>query len=498
MYPQSGIVFIIIACHQYVATVKRVVFIISLPYNTGTSLDVSLVGPAVDLAAERINRDSGSRLNVSIHYFYNISHRTCSEPSAETSDKIAKFYQDEIASSGNSCYAVVSNNCDDMTGIKSLVREYDWTLLTNVFTSNDFWGSPQTRSSFPAVATGGTNKGYARAVLDVLQHYKWFHAAVLLETKAGAPFYRDVGNVLRETAPASFNLHYYLIERIFDETLSDFLQTAKTRSRVIILLTLGSTALQLLVFLNLQALQDEVAYGAVTQFSLANADDSNLLAFRSLLFITYRSQGKNLNQFNKDIAERTRSTYNITYKPGIQPFDNKVLRSSFDLVELFAKVVNESDTANGCSGLQIVHAMTNRTFALSTGNIYIDAERSRDLDLDIFGFNTSTREMQIIGTYEWARSSHLGWFIERSVEWPTMDSQPPLDIPVCGFSGDEGPCAVQSTIVTLIAPLAAFMAAILLAVIVILTRWRKSWLTENWWFVDSYRLHIPPPDVFEV
>lgn len=86
----------------------------------------------------------------------------------------------------------------------------------------------------------------------------------------------------------------------------------------------------------------------------------------------------------------------------LQPFGNMAVKSAFDIVEILATVVNESsaehtgrDRESPCSGLKFAERLANRTFSLSTGQTFVDAERIRNFDINIFAFNVSTLSMQV-------------------------------------------------------------------------------------------------------
>ncbi|OWA50613.1 hypothetical protein BV898_15124 [Hypsibius exemplaris] len=85
---------------------KSLVFIVSLPYNASSVVDIALTGPAFDMAAEVANRKYRDSLNVSVDYVYNETQRTCDEISSRTTDRISRFhYRKSLLTT---CYAVVS------------------------------------------------------------------------------------------------------------------------------------------------------------------------------------------------------------------------------------------------------------------------------------------------------------------------------------------------------------------------------------------------------
>jgi hypothetical protein len=80
----------------------------------------------------------------------------------------------------------------------------------------------------------------------------------------------------------------------------------------------------------------------------------------------------------------------------LQPLDSYAVRASFDLVDLIALLANESDLrASGWSGRKLASQMSDRSFKLTMGDMFIDHEGARYLDLDVSGFDTVTKTMQV-------------------------------------------------------------------------------------------------------
>ncbi|OQV19714.1 hypothetical protein BV898_06254 [Hypsibius exemplaris] len=486
---------------------KNVVILVSLPFNSGLPIDIVLNGPAFDLASEMVNRKYGDHVRVKMEYFYNASHRTCDEVAAPMADRIAQYYYRNTTPT--TCYAVVSTNCNDVTGITSLVKSYDWVTFSNVYVTNLFWGpSLQDRKSMPAVAMGATHLGYTRAVLDVLVRYGWYHFTVLVEPQGALPFYRDTAAALLQnvrSAPADqpFAMQLFTIEKLSDAIILRLLQTAKQTSRVLIISAIGATARSIMnmadaagiatgeyIFMVLQSSQkDNRMFGTIKQFSVSSpADDANLKAFRALLYIVYRKAGHELADLNAEIVKRTKQSYNFTYDAAMdQPMDSFSSKSSYNMVEPLAIVVNESHIADRCSGMELANRMANRTFDISTGKLRITADKAHENDLNIFGFNYSTKQLQEIGKFEWTTNLWT-WDADRAVAWPTEDHKPPPDIPPCGFSGIDGQCGTRIKVTASAIPVAIIF--ILLFGLALFSRWYVigSRPIENWWRIDEHLL----------
>ena len=84
----------------------------------------------------------------------------------------------------------------------------------------------------------------------------------------------------------------------------------------------------------------------------------------------------------------------------LQPLEALPAQVAFDVVELMAAAVNATSSAvygqtGSCSGLRLADFLSNRTFELTTGSLYINAERVCNVNLNIFGFNTTTKGLQV-------------------------------------------------------------------------------------------------------
>ncbi|OQV12906.1 hypothetical protein BV898_12828 [Hypsibius exemplaris] len=242
------------------------------------------------------------------------------------------------------------------------------------------------------------------------------------------------------------------------------------------------------VFIHVQPLQG-ASYGWVAQFS--DPPLASLSAFRSFLFIAYRPGGNDLQEMNSALAERSLELYNnAIYNNETRPLDNFSVKSSYDIVEFFAAVVNESEKSSGFwDGRKLAQRMSNRTFNLSTGRAFVNAGRARNLDVNIFGFNTATMSLQLVGTYQYPKPRALRLEWTGSIDWPTSDRKPPPDVPVCGFSGADGPCNVQggtSTTTTVL----VVVICVLITSVGLLAGWHRrnfNQVVHNWWQLELAR-----------
>ncbi|OQV14296.1 hypothetical protein BV898_11531 [Hypsibius exemplaris] len=212
------------------------------------------------------------------------------------------------------------------------------------------------------------------------------------------------------------------------------------------------------VFIVIQP-QQQGFYGKASGFN--NPNTTNLAAFQSFLYVTFKSpSGAVVTDLNLKLVRQAKALYN--------PLDGFSVMASYDIVDLLAVTVNETAATrvrgSGWSGRHLAERMSNRNFSLTVGEMYVNEEGVRTLNLDVFAFNTTTNSMQVVNL--WNPSDN-----GPSVNWATNTGRPPLDVPKCGFSGEDGDCAQQrrASLRTLI--LSVILGGGTPAIIVLLLLW---------------------------
>ncbi|OQV23653.1 putative Solute carrier family 13 member 3 [Hypsibius exemplaris] len=348
----------------------------------------------------------------------------------------------------------------------------------------------ESATSSRVISLGGSYESLAASMFEILHSFKWYHVAIVFEQKpVVSPWYEKVANAVLDNTVATslpFVLEKYDVNVRSNQSLRAMMSLAKRRNRVFLLLTTGLTALNILnmaaesgmargnfVFINVQSFQS-MQYGSPLQFSHPY-NDATEQAYRSLLFLVCRSDDALLTEENEAIADNSKDVYNFTDQDNDRPLQSMQVQFCFNAMEIFAVLVNETEGAScrdkGNDGLSLAGKMANRTFHLVTGDFTIDSLQARNADLSIFGFNVTTKTMQVVGSFFWYPKGHLVWSQDLHMDWATANSQPPLDVPVCGFSGQEGECATKAMFI-IISALAASVASVLIFLILaLLRRW---------------------------
>ncbi|OQV19505.1 hypothetical protein BV898_06494 [Hypsibius exemplaris] len=356
-----------------------------LPLDFGVASALIWTAPAFEVAVEAANKRYATFLNFSVVLMYNASDRTCEDVSGDAVRNVSEYYYTKTNS--DTVYAIVSSS-------------WDWVLFSNALAQDTFLDDELTPT---AIAVGGTFHGYSTMIINVLLNFGWFHISVLLQTNAFSPFYANIfGSLVAQGAVNASNRTFFINSCTFlpnTKSMADALDNAKQRSRVVIILAPAKIALELLVFINVQPLQQS-EFGNISLFSQPRAQ--NLKAFRAFLFMSYRASGHELQDLNDKIVNRAKAMFRAEatgYTADSPPLDSFATQASYDLVDMLAQVVNESlpfhAPGSGWSGTMLATRMSNRTFkGLTAGDLYVTPEGERCLDMDIYGFSTASLSMK--------------------------------------------------------------------------------------------------------
>ena len=127
-----------------------------------------------------------------------------------------------------------------------------------------------------------------------------------------------------------------------------------------------------------------------------------------------------------------------------QPLDLYSIRETYNSVELFAALVNESrsrnEGSNGpqsiCNGRKLMSLMTNQSFRFLSGSVNVRSDGSRYADLLLYTFNQTDRKMHRTAWYDSSADQYV-WNTRRDENF-WLARVP--DVPECGYTGLEAPC----------------------------------------------------------
>ncbi|XP_062898913.1 atrial natriuretic peptide receptor 2 [Mobula hypostoma] len=160
--------------------------------------------------------------------------------------------------------------------------------------------------------------------------------------------------------------------------------------------------------------------------------------FKSVMIITYRHpEDPKFSDFQEDLRERAKNV------PGVD-FDNSLVNfiagCFYDGVLLYARALNQTLAGGGSKkdGMLITRKMLDQQFQGATGLVTIDKYGDRLIDFSLWNMvNTKTGEYKIVAHYLGTKKQ-IYWIPNVKIHWPL--GYVPEDNPTCVFEADETIC----------------------------------------------------------
>ncbi|XP_047115101.1 atrial natriuretic peptide receptor 1-like isoform X1 [Schistocerca piceifrons] len=215
-------------------------------------------------------------------------------------------------------------------------------------------------------------------------------------------------------------------------------------------------------------------------------------AYEALLTVTAatpRSDSyRSFSQQVKDIA-RTEQNYTFAGK-SISTF----VTAFYDAVLLYAIALNETlyHGSDEMDGRNITRRMWNRTFTGITGNVTIDENGDRIADYALMDMNPKTGSFETVAYYIGA-NRQLEYVPGKSIHWAGGRTEPPLDVPVCGFDNSLCPDTSFPDYAVLSIVLSSVVVVLAIASVVIYRRYKlEAEIASMTWRVQWSDLTVMP------
>ncbi|XP_055348094.1 atrial natriuretic peptide receptor 1-like [Paramacrobiotus metropolitanus] len=471
--------------------------------------------PALRLAAEMVNRTYAPHITMSLKLIYNMSHKICEDADADNPGLLGQYYYSQaeaLEQRADVCLAVVGSICGGLNEAANLAREWNILAFSDGLVRRDAFNNQRLPT---AVSLGGAVDSFAMVLMNILEQNGWLHVSILTDIGPGPGFfYGLLSNAMMKMSVASSTMYAFEPTNFNGsnlDTVLPMLLHAKSRSRVIFLLTFTYRAQKILeiarsenmtnaeyVYFIVQPLEQDL-YGRVSLFT--NASDEMTGAYSRVVYVTVHKTGDDVAVLNRQLAARTppdRRTGKPLYDNDTQPLDNFSVRATYDSIELFAKLMNETQhadpQANRCNGSLLAMRMSNRSFNLQTGESYITTDGTRNLDLDIYGYDLIASVMKPLMWYDSVANTLVRKPIFRKDNGGHFQSPliyPPRDEPVCGYNGHLGPCAGGIPILVIILPVVGAVVLFGFLSMFIARRLKRAGSrNDKWWLISSDDLHI--------
>ncbi|XP_055330429.1 atrial natriuretic peptide receptor 1-like [Paramacrobiotus metropolitanus] len=484
------------------------------------SVDGQSSSSAPTAAVQRANERYGERgLRFVIRPVEGMYSQTCLQAGVEGISTFTEYYyrHNLDQDTPNTCDIYFTNTCMDYLQLLCLSSEWNAFFFNNGFTT--LLSAPPLLTPAYALILAGSEVSVARTLWGILNYFSWSHVTLLLDTSAATIFYSDIFNAAKALplidgrANSNATVSTFPFQSTDNASMVAGLLRAQENSRVFLLFSTASVAYTMMdlasqlgmtngeyVFFNVQPAQTSF-YGKASLFN--NPTPLMLNLTWNLIFITFHeSDGTDYERtLNGELRQLAHDLYNVTYEPGFQPLSGFPARMAYTSIELISRVLADNldeyrarktnaQRAAFCAGDHLATLFFNQTFALPHTNVTVDASGLSSMDVDIWMFDSQTKNMSVFAVYR----SVDNLFKPRNNsmrDWPT--GSPPLDVPLCGFSGLEGPCrnrTLNGSVLNVALPVAVvFAVGILVATwATIRKRTRSEATLSYWWLINEKEL----------
>ncbi|XP_055347908.1 atrial natriuretic peptide receptor 1-like [Paramacrobiotus metropolitanus] len=461
------------------------------------SLGLVFIGAAMHLAVRRANEKYAQRgLRFVVRPVEGMYSQSCLTAGTYGVPNVTDYYYMHHLDQHTPgvCNIYFTHSCTDYFQMLCLSSEWNAFFFNNgIATLLSF--PPRSLPAY-SINLAGTEMSVARTLWRIMGNFNWSHVAFILDTKSPSIFYSTILNAAKRPPLRDGHVDPYVSITTYPVQASDNasivtgLLRAKESSRVFVLFATASVSYLITVFLSIQPVQNSY-YGKASLFN--NPTPLMLNLTRNFIYMTFHESGGTdyKRQMNSDLRQLTYDLYNVTYEPGFQPLSNHPTGKAYTSIELISQVLadNMEDYQKGttaqraafCTGDHLASLFFNQTFKLPQEEVSIDASGFSTMDVDIWMFDSQTRNMSVIAVYR-AVSGNFEWQNTSEIDW-----RPPLDVPLCGFSGTEGPCRPQGVVfANIVAPVVVVLLIVFCAALFgVRRRLGRNIRSGYWWLLSE-------------
>ncbi|XP_067144497.1 atrial natriuretic peptide receptor 1-like isoform X1 [Centruroides vittatus] len=238
------------------------------------------------------------------------------------------------------------------------------------------------------------------------------------------------------------------------------------------------------VFISVEFFKNKPSFG---DFSWYREDDTRnedaKKIYEAFLLVSAKvPTTEKYKKFAEEVVLRSRIEFNTSF----QTEDVNVIVADFhDCVLLFASALNQTlgDSDDPFDGRTVIRKMWNRTFYGGIAEeIHINRNGDREADYTLYDLDVKSGKMKAVIHYYGVQQILIP-IQSRSISWPNGQNTPPLDVPICGFIGNDPECQLNEPFSIL-----GILGVVAIAIVVIgLLLYRRmkleSELTSMWWKV---------------
>ncbi|XP_051888886.1 atrial natriuretic peptide receptor 2 isoform X2 [Pristis pectinata] len=414
------------------------------------------VGPAIQLAVERINQDKELLKDYELTYKFKSS-----EADGSCSNNLAPFNAVEFKMKGDPDVFVGPGCTYAAAAVARFASHWNLPLVTSGALAFGF--DNKTGEYNTTIRTGPSHTKLGEFAKHIHETFNWTSRAALVYWDLrldDRPFY-FMGEGIYTSLESEFPNMTMKHENLMDEELElsdivEIVQFIKDSARIVYICLPLEKFRQILLYAQKEGLTegDYVFFyvdlfgeslrvkssGQSTEHWEMNHDSEPLLreVFKSVMIITYRHpEDPEYSDFQEDLREKAKNVPSIDFDNALVNF---IAGCFYDGILLYAKALNETLAGGGSKkdGLSITRKMLDQQFQGATGLVTIDKNGDRVIDFSLWNMvNTKTGEYKIVAHYLGTKKQ-IYWIPNVEIHWPL--GYIPADNPSCVFEADETVC----------------------------------------------------------
>ncbi|XP_055348108.1 atrial natriuretic peptide receptor 1-like [Paramacrobiotus metropolitanus] len=495
-----------------VAAHRHLDFLCFFANNRDFLPDQSYMLPAYEIAIAEITAQYNLSASVSV-----ISApflKSCDDLQSNTYVVPQYYYQQWLPQRSPASLPVFFlNGCDEGNEVARFTREWDILTIATSATPSDQRPHPTAYPTLVSFATVDTTKAN-QGILSILSFFGWTTVYMVYDTWLKNLYYTwfpsAIERIVRDPRfplGAQFNLISVGWNSSGIIPYEQLLRPAINTSRVIMVLFRGEEMRNFLIaadrlnmlngeyiFLTCEPFENERRFGALSWFKNDSGDAIARRAFRYVMKFTttFKQRGATgekdalARQIKAQGIEKYGAWYTDEEKPNPGPL------AAYIAVKALGQVLTElPETGAIPNGSTLASAFRSRRFTSRGVTASMDATAVRVPVLYLEDYNADLDTFQTAVIYDASlNASHPVTIISNySIDWATADNRPPLNVPRCGYRGDNGPCSPATDLLRMVlTPVltVSIFAWIVAAVYVWHFRRKGIHAAGQWWVLDVH------------
>ncbi|OQV17441.1 hypothetical protein BV898_08376 [Hypsibius exemplaris] len=434
---------------------------------------MSFTAPAYDLAVHELRRDYSEDFQIRLTYLVNSSVvKSCDDAIANVDGMLAQYYYSRTTVS-NLTVLAFPGCAKEGVSVARIAAGLNHLVMLGSYADIVF----RDRELYPNViqASAVMARPIISSISSFLAEYSWRTVYFVADTVGVSGFFAIVGSSTVASHLRAGKCTVYL--DLVDSSLvaaNPFVSLLNKIRKVARIVNFWGHALSLrkfMVYLFLDVYEYPTwLYGNATWQNFDKDDEDAFSAYQALFVIsptptvTAHHAISTRERILQELVRRAKHDYGYSYLKNETP--TPTVLSNYATLKILGEVLRpllrDNSTSGSIDTAVLVRNIIDHTFNTTAGTFSFDSAGERIIPFDVKQLNTTTGGFDTVLRQN--PKNLLRFLTVRQVIW--RGGEPPLDEPICGFSGQIGPCADKGTDVALIAGVTVFGLGVIITAII--------------------------------